>query len=225
MVESFNPTILKEKAVGKEIASTGVEKKIFQFKPEAKTVITEELKLKIHTLTGKSMQDYKDEGRKFNSTWHRDYPEFELRKSITSEAAIPEGIILPGSTNKNFDGQRDMVIVYDQKIREKVKGVKAIWSNTPDNVNLFNNILDDSEKNKDILRQVSARSADYSPIPSIFGKYYVVINPDPETGILLNGYNKGAASKDVGVIAMVVPEEVPALVVPEKKVKEKESAK
>ncbi len=57
----------------------------------------------IYELTGQSIKSQKEQGRKFWSTWHKDYSQFEALTSMHSEVAInPDQLFIPKSNNKTL---------------------------------------------------------------------------------------------------------------------------
>lgn len=91
----------------------------------------------IHSLTGQSIKSLRDAGRKFWSTWHNKYPDFEALGSIPSEVAVnPSNLFLPKSNNKTLAQQEEMVEKFSEEIGKKVQGVKAIIGEAPDYVEL-----------------------------------------------------------------------------------------
>lgn len=209
-------TIRKEVQLGKNIIkSPEAKEKTYKFTPEAKDALVNKLGLVVIPLTGKSILDYREAG-KLESSWHRDYPDFEGRKSIMSEAAINlREIFLLKSNYKPFSKQKEMVVDYDKKIRKEVHGVKAIIGNTPTNLEIIKNAYElygGENGVGDLLRENSVRCAGKSPIDNIYnedGFSVTVGRVDPEGRLLITSRDTGRAKDDVGVIAIVVPEDLP----------------
>lgn len=92
---------------------------------------------KIYLLTGQSIRSLREGGKKFWSTWHRDYPEFEGKTSRLSEVAInpdPDRFFLPNSNNKTLEQQLRMVEKFSKQLRgrERLSGVEAVVGEAPD---------------------------------------------------------------------------------------------
>jgi hypothetical protein len=101
----------------------------------------------IYGLTGQSIKTLRDNGRKFWSTWHKDYPNFEALGSMQSEVAInPSKLFLPKSNNKTLSQQEEMVEKFSQELGKKVEGVKAIIGQAPDYVELAFAHLDNTKE-------------------------------------------------------------------------------
>lgn len=93
----------------------------------------------IYVLEGnQSIETRRNEGRKFHSKWHDDFPDIENLTSMRSEVAInPKNFFLPKSNESlhlNFKEERDMVEEYSRKLRKEIPGVKAIVGEFPDYV-------------------------------------------------------------------------------------------
>lgn len=222
-------TILQQKPEGKSIKPLEVEKKIFQFKPEAKVGL-KQLGRVVIPLTGESIVSLRKKGVKLQSDWHKDYTEFEAQCSITSEVAInPKEIFLAESNNKPFSVQKEMAELHSKKVSEEVDGVKAIIGKPIDNLELITKVYElygGENGIGDLLRKVSARCAGKSPILNIYnsvdGFGVTVGNMDSEGKALITG-RASRPSEKVYVIAMEVPEDLPVLV--EKPVQGEEPAK
>lgn len=97
----------------------------------------------IYVLTGQSIKTLRDSGRRFWSTWNKQFPDLEALGSMQSEVAIdPDRLFLPGSNNKTLKQQEDMVEEFSQELGKKVPGVKAIIGQVPDYVELAFRHLD-----------------------------------------------------------------------------------
>lgn len=109
---------------------------LLRFSDEAREVLPKE-GYRIYTLTGQSIRSEREAGRKFWSTWHRDYPDFEALMSMHSEVAInPEQLFIPKSNNKTLDQQLELITKFSKDLGKKVKGVEAIMGEAPDYVEL-----------------------------------------------------------------------------------------
>lgn len=95
---------------------------------------------RIYTLTGQSIRSEREAGRKFWSTWHRDYPKFEALTSIHSEVAIdpnPDKFFIPKSNNQTLDQQLEMVADHSRKLQKSLTSeVQAVMGQSPDYVDL-----------------------------------------------------------------------------------------
>ncbi len=215
--------MLEQRLIPKEVQvgtnSEEAKDGTFTFTPEQKDVLVNELKLVMAPpLTGKSIEEL-EKNRQFQSEWLVDYPDFIQNRSEKTDVAIWPGIFLPDSDGKSFNEQISMVVDLNKKISEKGIGVKVIIGKTADNIELFYNLTDGvkgANKNEELLRKGSARSADESPIPSAFAKKgefghcITVGNMNPEKRLDVTGYNKPRRPiKGVYVVAMVVPEGLP----------------
>ena len=103
-----------------------------RFSLEAREVLEKEGYV-VHTLTGQSIKSLRESGRKFWSTWHKDYPNLEALTSKRSEVAVnPKQLFLPKSNRKTLAEQEAMVEEFSKKLGRKIKGVKAIIGEAPD---------------------------------------------------------------------------------------------
>ncbi|HUS60337.1 MAG TPA: hypothetical protein VMX76_03090 [Nevskiaceae bacterium] len=123
---------------GKESQLPSVEArgeiKKFSFEQRA---ILEKRGYRIYFLTGQSIKSLQESGRKFCSTWHKDYPDFEALASIRIEVAInPNHLFLPRSNRKTLIEQEAMIEKFSKRLGRKIKGVKAIIGEVPDYVEL-----------------------------------------------------------------------------------------
>jgi len=90
-----------------------------------------------YELTGQSIKTLREAGNSFWSTWHEDYPYFEVLKSMKSEVAInPKQLFLPGSNCKKFLGKEVLVENFSKNISAKIPGVEAIIGKAPDYIEL-----------------------------------------------------------------------------------------
>lgn len=103
---------------------------IKRFSPEAREALDAK-GFKVYELTGQSIVSLKEQGEKFWSTWHRDYPDFESLTSRHSEVAInPKKLFIPRSNNKTLEEQLGAVARYSNGLQ--IKGVEAILGEVPD---------------------------------------------------------------------------------------------
>lgn len=109
---------------------------IIRFSDEAREQLAKERYI-IYSLTGQSIKTLKDAGRRFWSTWHKEYPDFEALQSRLSEVAInPKQLSLVKSKNKTFSQQLGLVARFSQDLSRKVLGVEAIIAEAPDYIEL-----------------------------------------------------------------------------------------
>lgn len=107
-----------------------------RFSPEVRKALEKEGHL-IYTLTGQSIKSLREVGRKFSSTWHKDYPDFEALTSRLSEVAInPNQLFLPDSNWKTLPEQEAIVAEFFHRLNQNVKEVEAIIGEAPDYVEL-----------------------------------------------------------------------------------------
>ncbi len=126
-----------------EATSVGVER----FSDEARSVL-ESKGFVVYTLTAESINSFRKQGRKFWSSWHNDYPEFEALISRVAEVAInpdPDRIFLKGSFAKDLSGQINMIAKLSQELQigsNRIPGVEAIMGEAADYTELFFKHLD-----------------------------------------------------------------------------------
>ncbi len=105
---------------------------ISRFSEEARKALEAE-GYHIYELTGQSLASLRDQGKPFQSTWHKDYPEFEVATSRLSEVALnPDSLFLPDSNRKTLAKQQEMVAIFSQELSGKIPGVQAIIGEAPD---------------------------------------------------------------------------------------------
>lgn len=89
----------------------------------------------IYPLSGQSIKGLRESGRKFWSTWFKDYPDFENLTSRHSEVAInPNKLFLPNSNNKTLEQQEKLVEKISTQLRgrQRILGVEVIIGEAPD---------------------------------------------------------------------------------------------
>jgi len=158
----------------------------------------------IYGLTGQSMKSLRDNGHKFWSTWHKDYPDFEALGSMRSEVAInPSKLFLPKSNNKTLAQQEDMVEKFSQELGKKVPGVKAIIGQAPDYVELAFTHLDSTKEylfgakdNYDYARTKTPTSS--SRVASV-GHFLAA------DGLPVDDWRRGSGDDRVHAAPLVVP--------------------
>lgn len=115
-----------------------------RFEDEAREALTKEGYV-IYTLTGKSIRDQKQEGRKLWLRWNQNgqYEHLETKGSMTSEVAVkPDALFIPTSYNNTLEQQENLITKFSTDLRKKVKGVEAIIGEAPDYVELAFSHLD-----------------------------------------------------------------------------------
>jgi hypothetical protein len=158
----------------------------------------------IYGLTGQSIKTLRDSGRKFWSTWHKDYPDFEALGSMHSEVAInPSKPFLPKSNNKTLAQQEEMVNKFSEELGKKVKGVKAIIGQAPDYVELAFAHLDNTKEylfgakdNYDYARTKTPTSGSGVAFVGDFGV---------DGGLNVYNWNRGHGDDGVHAAPLVVP--------------------
>lgn len=131
---------------------TAVETK--RFSPDLKENL-EKKGFRIYTLSGQSIRSERERGRKFWSTWHNSYPDFENLTSIHSEVAVdpdPEKFFIPKSNNKTLDQQLEMIADHSKRLQKTLTSeVCAVMGKSPDYVDLTFSHLDTLKDIKDRL--------------------------------------------------------------------------
>ena len=128
------------KARGKDvplpIAKETTPVEVRRFSQEAREALKRE-GFAVYELTGQSIASVRDSGRKFWTTWHRDYPDFEALTSMHSEVAINPGkLFIPKSNNKTLVQQEDLIARLSQDLGNRVQGVEAVMGDAADYVDL-----------------------------------------------------------------------------------------
>lgn len=81
----------------------------------------------VYELTGReSIKSLREQGLRFWTTWHKDYPDFEAQTARASEVAInpdPKKVFIPGSNRKTLDQQLRMVSDFSNRLG--IKGAMA----------------------------------------------------------------------------------------------------
>lgn len=91
----------------------------------------------VYELNGGSIKSFKESGRPFYSTWHKDHPDIENQPSRKGEVAVnPKKLVLPNSNNKGFAKQEKMVEEFGLELARKIPGVQAIIGEGSDYVEL-----------------------------------------------------------------------------------------
>ena len=138
-------------ARGQDLTLNGIAEKppveIVKFTDEARVALKKQ-KFVVYELTGESIKSLRDSDRKFLSTWHQSYPDFEALTSRLSEVAInpdPKKFYLPNSNRKTLEDQLELVKKFSESLtkgRKRVPGVEAILGEVPDYVELAFTHLD-----------------------------------------------------------------------------------
>lgn len=190
---------------GKDILVTTPEKQleIKRFSAEQKEAL-EKQGFVIYGLTGQSIKTLRDSGRKFWSTWHKNYPDFEALGSMHSEVAInPNKLFLPESNHKTLAQQEKMVEKFSQKLRKKIPGVKAIVGQAPDYVGLAFAHLDSTKEYlfgaKDEFDYARTKTPTGGSVVAGVGSF------DAADGLGVNDWGAGFGDGFVHAAPLVVP--------------------
>ncbi len=111
--------------------------KIVKFIPESHKILSDGFLVYIPTV--QSIATLREDGRKFSSIWHKNYPDFENKTSRLSEIAIPKNpkqFFLPNSNFKTLSEQEEMIAKYSEELLRKIPGIKAILGEVPDYLEL-----------------------------------------------------------------------------------------
>jgi len=175
-----------------------------RFAPEAREALEKEGYV-IYPLTGQSIKSLQESGRKFWSTWHKNYPDFEALASIRSEVAInPNRLFLPESNRKTLVEQEAMVEEFSKELGRKIKGVKAIIGEAPDYIELAFSHLDATSEylfgkkyNFDYARTKTATVG--SHVPNV-GNFH------PDDGMYVGHWDRDPGNDYVWAAPLVVPQ-------------------
>jgi len=128
----------------REIKEIPVEAR--KFSPEAREGL-EKAGYVVYELTGQSIRSLREAGRRFWTTWHQDFPEFEALNSSRSQVAVnPSQLFLPDSNRKTLKEQEAMVARFSKKLAKEIPGVQAIIGEAPDYVEYYTAHLDATDK-------------------------------------------------------------------------------
>ncbi len=163
----------------------------------------------IHDLNGESIASLRGAGRRFWSTWHRDYPEFEAKTSRLTQVAInpdPERFFLPESNRKTLKQQEEMIAKFSKELasgKNRIKGVVAIMGEMPDYVELAFRHLDATQK------YLFGPDYDYNyartKTLSVGSDVANVGYFDPDHGLSIGYWHRGKGYDNVWAVPLVVP--------------------
>jgi len=188
---------------GRPLPVTEAPVEIKRFSPEQREALEKEGYL-VYGLTGQSIKALRDSGRKFWSTWHEKFPDFEALVSMQSEVAInPDKLFLPRSNNKTLKQQEDMVGKFSQELGKKVPGVKAIIGDAPDYVELAFQHLDAA---KDYLFGVKYNCDFARTKTPVRGSGVACVGySGADDGLYVSYWNADIGGGDVHAAPLVVP--------------------
>lgn len=92
----------------------------------------------IGELTGESIATLRAAGKPIQSDWHKDFPDFEAKRSRKSQVAFrPDQLFLPESHYRTFDECQRLIESFDKKLERQAFGnAEAIMGEAPDWVEL-----------------------------------------------------------------------------------------
>lgn len=158
----------------------------------------------IDTLTGQSIASLRQAGRKFWSTWHNDYPQFEALTSIRSEVAInPPQLFIPKSNNKTLAQQEEMINRFSQELGNKVPGVEAIMGSVADYVDLAFTYL--GTKGKYLFGEKYDYNFARTNTPTVDTRVACVGDFAPVGGLSVTGWGRSRGGDSVFAAPLVVP--------------------
>lgn len=189
--------------------TTPVEVK--RFSDEAREALTRE-GFVIYELTGQSIRNQREAGRKFWSTWHqaKDYEAFETQESMHSEVAInPNQLFIKDSSNRTLRQQEDVISKFSRDLGKKIKGVEAVMGNAADYVGLAFAHLDETTKAEN-PEYLFGKKYDYNyartKTPVRFaGGVADVGHFDAVYGLDVDGWIPGRGSSNIFASPLVVP--------------------
>jgi hypothetical protein len=85
-----------------------------------------------YVLTGKSLAALRQDGRRFRSNWHEQYPKFETLRSDLVEVAFRREPLFLDKSDKNQWGQESVVARYNYQLQDGIPGARAILAEAPD---------------------------------------------------------------------------------------------
>lgn len=97
----------------------------------------------IYELGGQSIRSLKEQGKKFNSDWHKSNLKFETLISKKSQVAInPKQLFLSDSNRKTYKQQEEMVKGFSEELSRRVPSIEAIIGEASDYLELAFQHLD-----------------------------------------------------------------------------------
>ncbi len=174
---------------------------IQEFTPEARKSLEDKGYI-IYPLMGQSIETLRDGGKRFWSTWHKDFPELEEMKSRLYQVAInPEQLFLPDSNRKTLKEQEQMVKKFSRSL--EVDGVEAIVGEIPDYAELAFSHFDATGG------RLFGQVYDYNytkTVTSTGGSDVAHVGRfDADSGLAVFSWNRGEGRDDLFVAPLVVP--------------------
>ncbi len=179
-----------------------------RFSQEAREALTQK-GFVIYELTGQSIKSQRDAGRKFWSTWHKDYPQFEALPSRHAEVAVnPKALFIPKSNDKTLSEQEAMVAKFSQELGKKVPGAEVVIGEAADYVELAFAHLDATTEQGNPVRlfgETYGYNYTRTKTPTVGSLLAVVGDFRADDGPSVYGYRPGDRGGDVRVSPLVVP--------------------
>lgn len=191
--------VLPQVAVATE--TTPIE--VRRFSQEAKEALRNQ-GYAVYELTGQSIASVRDSGRKFWSTWHRDYPDFEALTSMHSEVAInPAKLFLPKSNNKTLGQQEELIARFSKDLGTIAQGVEAIMGEAPDYVDLAFARLNDTGEY--LFGEKDGYNYARTKTPTVDSNVASVGDFHPANGLSVGRWFRGSGHGRVFAVPLVVP--------------------
>lgn len=100
-----------------------------------------------YELGGQSIRSLKEQGRRFNSDWHKGNLKFEALISKKSQVAInPKQLFLQNSNRKTYGQQEEMVKEFSEELSRRIPGIEAIIGEASDYIELAFRHLDETSE-------------------------------------------------------------------------------
>lgn len=187
--------------VAVETETTPIE--LRRFSQKAKEALRRE-GYAVYGLTGQSIASVRDSRRKFWSTWHKDYPEFEALTSMHAEVAINLGkLLLPKSNNKTLGQQEDLIARFSEDLGTRVQGVEAIMGEAPDYVDLAFAHLNDTGDY--LFGERDGYNYARTKTPTVGSSVALIGCFTPVRGLGVNSWRAGHGNGYVFAAPLVVP--------------------
>lgn len=171
-----------------------------RFSPEQRKII-EERGLIIHELRGKSIADLRKAGNRFHSNWHRGFDSFESIASHNSEVAILSKLFLPGSSEKSFAEQQEMVAKFGQELG--IEGVEAKIGEVADYAELAFTHLAETEEY--LFGQDFGFEYTRTKTPTYRGRVALVGSFSARSGLFIKDWSQTDQRPRVHVVPLIVP--------------------
>lgn len=199
-------TWLKEGDAVREVTPVEVKR----FSDEAREALTKEGYV-IYELTGQSIRNQREGGKKFWSTWHQagEYEAFETQGSMQSEVAInPNKLFIKDSNYRTLSQQGDLITKFSRDLGKKVKGVEAVMGNASDYVGLAFAHLDETTKAEN-PEYLFGEKYDYNyartKTPTVEGVVALVGYFHAVSGLDVRGWHPGHGYGSIFAAPLVVP--------------------